>query len=64
MTLFYLFLAILAIFTLIKILLLVFYMKSIKPKTDEHGNLVTPRPKKDLSDEDKRDQEEDYDSDW
>ncbi|MCI6871384.1 hypothetical protein ACQRD4_06385 [Streptococcus hyointestinalis] len=63
-TVFYLFLAILLLFTITKIALLMVYMRSIKPEVDENGHIIK-KPVEDLSDAEKKEQEEEeYDRDW
>ena len=63
-TVFYLFLAILLLFTITKIALLMVYMRSIKPEVDENGH-ISKKPVEDLSDAEKKEQEEEeYDRDW
>ena len=63
-TVFYLFLAILLLFTITKIALLMVYMRSIKPEVDENGHIIK-KTVEDLSDAEKKEQEEEeYDRDW
>ena len=63
-TVFYLFLAILLLFTITKIALLMVYMRSIKPEVDKNGHIIK-KPVEDLSDAEKKEQEEEeYDRDW
>ncbi|MCS4488313.1 hypothetical protein [Streptococcus sciuri] len=63
-TVFYLFLVILLLFTIIKIALLVVYMRSIKPEVDADGNII-PKPIKNISEADQKEkEEEEYDRDW
>lgn len=63
-TVFYLFLAILLLFTITKIALLMVYMRSIKPEVDENGHIIK-NPVEDLSEAEKKEQEEEeYDRDW
>ena len=58
---------VLAIFSIIKVLLLFDYSYVLKPKVDKDGNIIAPKNKKDDKDDEKtlnNDDDDDFWNDW
>ena len=58
---------VLAIFSILKVLLLIAYSYVLKPKVDKDGNIIAPKNKKDDKDDEKtlnNDDDDDFWNDW